>query len=204
MVRSLWGKTHFLYDKTDISSNILTSVKRSNIHVAGAVDGLQGVLAVFILFKQVELDLRADLKGDPRIRRFLNGLFQQGPGISVKGRAVGIGDITEHVSHASPLGTPGQMGQGPGIGMQIQIRADVQAESDGDAVLEGTGQLIGHDGDIPLPSVDIAEGKTDEFDVLFLNVVHDFFRCIFHDELSSLRTAGKMVSDRQWKEFQDN
>ena len=51
---------------------------------------------------------------------------------------------------------------------------------DGDAVLESPLQLLGHDGDVLVASVDVTEGQADKLHVLLLNVLDNFLWCIFH------------------------
>ena len=66
------------------------------------------------------------------------------------------------------------------------VGADLAAEAfhrrgiKGDAGGKGAFQLAGHDGHIMLFSVDVAEGQTNESDVLLLNELYHFFRRVLH------------------------
>ena len=53
----------------------------------------------------------------------------------------------------------------------------------GNAVFKGTTQFVWHDGNIFLIALQINEGKTDEFDILFFHVFDDFFWGVVHKNL---------------------
>ena len=67
------------------------------------------------------------------------------------------------------------------VGMHLVAEAGDGGSVDGNAVLEGAFQLVGHDGDIllGLPK-HVAERKADELHVLLLNELYDLLRRIFH------------------------
>ena len=88
------------------------------------------------------------------------------------------------------LRTPRQERQRGRIRVQEQIGVNLTAKSgnggsiDGDAVGEGAGELAGHDRNVLLIAVDVAERHADELDVLFLDILHDLILCVFHQSLS--------------------
>ena len=69
------------------------------------------------------------------------------------------------------------------IGMHLVAEAGDGGSIDGNAVLKGSLQLLGHDGNVLIASVYIAEGKADEFHILLLDILHDFLWRVFHNTL---------------------
>ena len=75
--------------------------------------------------------------------------------------------------------------------MEEEIRVGLVAESgyrrrvEGDAVIEGARELVGHYRDVLLFSVDVAEGEADEFHVLLGDILYNFFFCVLHVRLRS-------------------
>ena len=73
-----------------------------------------------------------------------------------------------------------------GLGMKPDILAVITAEAvdvgsvDPDPFLKRSGQLAALDRDILLNAVNIAEGKTNEFDVLFFDLLHQFLFRMIH------------------------
>ena len=66
------------------------------------------------------------------------------------------------------------------IGMHLIAEAGDGRGIDGNTVLKSPLQLLGHDGNILIASVYIAEGKADEFHILLLDILHDFLGRVFH------------------------
>ena len=76
--------------------------------------------------------------------------------------------------------------------MKEQIGADLAAKAGngrgvkGHAVGECPLELAGHDGDVFLLAVHVAEGQANELHILFLDKLDDLFRGIFHGAYASL------------------
>ena len=66
------------------------------------------------------------------------------------------------------------------VGMSFPSETGNCGSVDGNAVLEGAFQLVGHDGDILGSAEAVAERKADELHVLLLNELYDLLRRIFH------------------------
>ena len=80
------------------------------------------------------------------------------------------------------LRPPGEDGDGRRVGVEEEVGADLPAEArdgrgvEGDAVGKGPLYLVGHDRNVFLPAVDVAEGKADELDVLLPDILHNLSR----------------------------
>ena len=66
------------------------------------------------------------------------------------------------------------------VGIHLVAEARDGGSVDGNAVLEGAFQLVGHDGDILGSAEAVAERKADELHILLLNELYDLLRRIFH------------------------
>ena len=186
VVRGFRLNAHPLQRQADLPADIFTSVLRRDIHIGGLIIRNVRDLAVFVQPEQVEFQLGAEGEGVARLRGVGNGLLENAPGIVGKGRAVRMGDGAEHPHHAPVLRPPWQQGNGGSVGMEKQVGIHLVAEArdggsvDGNAVLEGAFQLVGHDGDILGSAEAVAERKADELHVLLLNELYDLLRRIFH------------------------
>ena len=95
-------------------------------------------------------------------------------------------NIAEHVRYPTGMGTPGQFLQGRGIGPKEQIGADKTAKAwncggvKRNSVRKGAWKLVLHHSDVVLPPIDVAKGHSDEFHILFFDILYDFLLRVFH------------------------
>ena len=147
VVGALGGNPHAGQGQADLPADVLPLVVGGDVHVPGSVIGDFGGLAVFVPFKQVKLLFRAKEKAEAPLFRPRYGVAEQGPGVAGEGPAVGVVDGAEHAHHLPVLRPPGQQHQGVRVGPEQQVRPGLVPEAgdgrgvEGDAVLEGTGQL---------------------------------------------------------------
>ena len=187
VVGSFRTNSHLLQHQTDLAADVFTFVIRSNIHIPSVVIRNFGRLALFIYLKEVKLHFCAKCKGIPLLGCIGHRLFQNTAGVTFECLTIRVGDVAKH-PHKLPLfRSPGKLNEGGCIGVQQEIRSDLAAKSthcrsiDGNAELESTLELTGHDGHIMLLSIDIAECQSDEFDIFFLHKLHHFFWGILHN-----------------------
>ena len=191
VVGAFRDNAHALQGQADLPADILPLVLRGHVHIARMVKGLSGGVAVGIGFKEVKFKFRPDLYGKTQLPGFPDGLAQQGPAVQGEGAAVGVADLAEHPHHLPPAGPPGQHRQGGGDGKQEQIRFRRVAEAchgrgiKGNALRKRTLQLLGHDGNILLPSGYVAEDQADELYILGLHIGEHIFFGIQHSRVLS-------------------
>ena len=66
------------------------------------------------------------------------------------------------------------------VGLSFIAKTHNGGTVDGNAIFESPFQLLGHDGDILGVTQAVTEGQTDELHILFLDVLHNFLRCVIH------------------------
>lgn len=156
------------------------------VHVARVVVGDAGRLAVLVALEDVKLHLGAEGKAVARVLGPLHGAAQQRAGVRLKGAAVGILYVAEEPDDLAVFGPPGQLCKRARVGVQEHIRAHLAAEArDGrgvyrDAGAEGPLQLRGHDGDVLLPPVHVAEGEAHELHVFLARVLYYLIGGVLH------------------------
>ena len=177
---------HLLERKADLAADVLAAVLGRDIHVARVVVGDARRLSSGVALEDVELHLRAEGKAVPGALGPLHRAAQQGAGIRLEGAAVGVLYITVEPHDLAVLRTPGQFCKSAGVGMQKHIRAHLAAEArNGRGVYryaraEGPLQLRGHDGDVLLPAVHVAESEANELHVFLPRVLDYLIRGILH------------------------
>ena len=180
MVGALGLDSHLLQRDADLPADVLALVPGGDVHVAGAVVGDRGGLALLIGLEEIKLHFRPKGKAHAQGCGALHRLFQQRTGVCFQCRPVGVGDAAEHAHHLPVLAAPGEGGEGAGIGVKKEVGAHLAPEArngrgvDGDALTEGTFQFIRHDGDVLLLSEDVAEGQTDKAHIFLPHIFHNF------------------------------
>ena len=186
VVGALRENAHALQRQADLPADVLSFVLRRHVHIARLVEGFLGGLALLVQTEKVKLHLRTEAEFITLCRGVRHGPAQKGAGVSVKGRAVRVDDVAEHMRHPPALGAPGQLLQRVGVGAQEKVAALVHVKAadgggvKGDAVVEGAGQLPRHDRHVALLAVNVAERHADELDVLLQNILHHFIAGVFH------------------------
>ena len=186
MVGAFGADSHLLQRQADLSPDIFTLIRRGNIHIARLIIGNLCGLSVFIPAEQVKFHFRAEGKGQTRRLRVRHGPFQKTACVRLDLRTVRPGHGAEHPHHPAMLRAPRQNAQCRWVRVQQQIGVDLPAEArnggtvNGDAIPERPVQLAGHDGDIFLTSLHIAEGHADKLNVLLRRVLANFLRGILH------------------------
>ena len=186
---------HLLQCQADLSSDVFAVIFRGDVHVARFIRRGFGRFSIIIKKKQIKFLLCTEREFIAGIFGIRNRLFQQVAGITFKRRAVRPGDLGEHLHDTSVLRAPWQRHQRFRFRMQKKVAPGLVSETcdggcvDRDAVLEGAGQLIRHDGNVLLFAEHIAESKADELYVLLLHVLNDFLFGILHNFLLYTRNA---------------
>ena len=171
---------HLLERQADFAADVLAAVLRRDIHIPGFVAGDARGLSGFVQIEKIKFLLRAKGKGKPHLLRLFNGLLQKTARIRGKGRSVRMGDRSKHLHDTPVLRTPRKRHKRIRFGMQKKIAVHFVPEAGnrgsvkGNAVGKGARQLVRHDRNILLFSENVAEGKTDKFHVLLLDILQDF------------------------------
>ena len=188
MVTALGADAHLLQREADLAPYVLAPVLGGDVHVARVIVGYARGLPVLVPAEDVKLHLRAEGEAVARVLGLRRRLAQERAGVGLEGATVGVFDVAEHAHHLAVLRPPGQFCKRFRLGVQQQVRAHLAAEArdgrgiDGYARAKGPLQLRGHDGDVLLPAVYVAEGQAHKLDVLLLRVLDYLFRRIFHVE----------------------
>ena len=187
---ALRADPHLLQGQTDLPPDVLPPVLGRDVHVARPIVGDFRGPSVLVRAEEVKGLLQAEEEGEPRLLRFPCRRSEQAPGVRGMGRPVRLRHGRIHPHHPAVLRTPGKDRQRRGIGAQGQTGFPFKT-ADGGGIkrnppVEGPLQLVGHDGNVLLPSVHVAEGQADELHVLFPHVLQHFVFCVIHDLLLSV------------------
>ena len=192
--------THPLQCQADLPADILTFIIGRYVHIGRLIIGNMGGFTVFVLLEQVEFQFRAEEKGIACRGSVRNRLFQNASGVVDENLAGLVGDGAEHSDNASMLRAPGQYRDGRGIRAQKQVGMHLIAKAldggsvNGDSVREGALQLVGHNGNILVPSQHVTEGKPDKLHIFLLNKLDNFLRSILHTPTCFLKIVAVIQS----------
>ncbi len=193
MVGALRADAHLLKGEADLAADVLAAVLRGDVHISGMVVRAVRGLSVLVQLEEIKLLLGAELEGVSPCLRILDSLLEDSPGVALKGRSVGVGDVAEHADDASVLRPPGKRCQGLRLRMQDQIGLRFVPESrnrrciKSNPVLKRTGQFLSKDRNVFLPSEHIAKCKPDELHILLCHILQHFLLRTIHDFLLTLR-----------------
>ena len=186
MMRAFRTDPHLFQHQTDLTADILALILRRYVHIARFIIRETGRAAVIIQLEEIKFHLCAEDERRVQILCVADSAFQQSARIALKGSLIRISDVAEHPHHSSMLRPPRQDQQRVRIGMQQEIRMGFITKTvngrriESNAAGKCSGELSGHDGNVFLPAITVAEGQTDEFHIFFTHVQHDFFWSIFH------------------------
>ena len=143
-------------------------------------------MAVLVGVEQEKFTLRPHVKtGETHILRLTQDLFQQSPGIPLKGGAVGLVHIADKARGPAFVVVPGENKKGVQIGIQVHIRfLDAYKALDGGTVehalvAQRLGQLAGRNGNILEAAENIRKLQADKPDVLLPDDADDILRSVF-------------------------
>ena len=183
VVAVLGRKAHFFHREANLAAHVFARVQRRDVEIAAVVDGRARGPALVVLFKQIELDLRADVAGQPERAAARRLRAQDAAAVALEARAVGTVHIAEQLHHAPFRRPPRQYRHGGKVGPEDEVAfLHVHEARDGtaveaDAVGQCLGQIARGDGDVFLHAEDIAEGKTNELYVVVLHKIQNIL-CI--------------------------
>ena len=185
--------THLLQHQANLPADMLALIVGGNVHIACLVMGEGSGLAVFIQLEQIKLHLGSEEEGIALLPRVLHRPGENGARVRFKRAPVGVVDRAEHAHHAPVLGSPRQDAKRRGVRAQDKVGVYLAAEArdcrgvDGNAIVKRPVQLVRHDRDILESAHHVAEGHADELDVLFDDVLQDFFLFVNHMEQPFLK-----------------
>ncbi len=121
VVGALGLHAHLLERDADLPADVLALVHGGDVHVAGAVVGDRGGLALLIGLEEIKLHLRAERKAYAQGCGALHRLFQQRAGVCFQRRPVGVGNAAEHAHDLPVFPAPGERGERSGIGAKKEV-----------------------------------------------------------------------------------
>ncbi len=175
VVRGFRLDAHFLERQADLTADVFRLVQRCDVEIFAVVVRDGGRVPGLVHLEQVELAGGAHRDRIARLARALERLTQHMAAVTLERAAVRILDVAVEADDAALRRAPRQNGQRGRIGEEQQIavvhvqKAAQRGGVEVDAVLKGAHQLGRHDGDILLVAQNIAEGETDELDVVLLD-----------------------------------
>ena len=193
VVGAFRSDTHLLQRQARLAAHVFALVLRGNVHIPGVVIGRFCWHAAFIEPEQIKLHLGSEEERIALLPRVLHRPGENGARVRFKRAPVGVVDRAEHAHHAPVLGSPRQDAKRRGVRAQDKVRVNLAAEArdcrgvDGNAIVKRPVQLVRHDRDILESAHHVAEGHADELDVLFDDVLQDFFLFVNHMEQPFLK-----------------
>ena len=172
--------------QADITPQVLTPVIRGNVAVAGMVMRRICRAAVLICQKQHELTGRPEPEAVSLGNGGFHGAFEKIPAVTLERCAVRIPKVAEHPDDTSLLRSPWKGRHSLDIRKQEQVtplcgvKAGKLLGSDAHTTHKGKLQTGCRDGDIFHAPVAVAEGELYELDIVFFDVLENFFFGVDH------------------------
>ena len=163
----LYRNVHLGQVQHGVAAQVAGRLAGKLVEVAAAVQRLRFVGA----FEVEVFQLGADVVGVAHAGQALQVALQHRPRVAIEGVAARTLDVAEHTGHGVLLGTPGQEGEGVGVGKGAHIAlvgAGVALDGgavEADAFFHGVAQVGGIDGESLEVAENIGEPETHELDV---------------------------------------